>query len=63
MTSPVAKPSSGITRRLRNGAVLLAVFVALYALLGFLLLPVLLKLTADGIKDGGPPTRVDFAIR
>ncbi|HEX6792587.1 MAG TPA: DUF748 domain-containing protein [Casimicrobiaceae bacterium] len=42
MTVPVATPSR-FARRLRNGAVVLAVVVAVYALIGFLVLPVMLK--------------------
>src|SRR6185312_3730423 len=42
MTVPVAK-SSQLGRRLRSGAVLLAVVVAVYALIGFLVVPIWLK--------------------
>jgi uncharacterized protein involved in outer membrane biogenesis len=43
MSAPAATPSPGLARTLRNGAVLLAVIAAVYALVGFLVLPSLLR--------------------
>ena len=65
MTKATAPSSSTWARRLRNGGVLIAVLVALFALLGFLVLPTIAKSKLEAMateQTGRPATlgRLEF---